>query len=310
MSFSKYMHIERLGTSSVNGIEIGKVYVFPKIDGTNGSVWYENGKIHAGSRNRELTIEDDNAGFCKYIMENEALKKFFKAEPRCRLFGEWLVPHTLKTYREDAWKRFYIFDVMLDNVLDHKDEHSPDEVTGTYLAYDLYKPMLDQFELDYIQPICTITNGSYEDFIKLLDKNTFLIEDGKGIGEGIVLKRYDYKNKYGHTIWAKVVKQTFKEKHTKTMGHASIDAKKLVEKDITDIYCNRTLTEKTIAKITTENDGWESRYIPQLLGRVYHDIIAEEMWDILKKFKSPTINFRTLQYLINNKVKELHPEIF
>ena len=46
-----------------DGIELGKVYVFPKIDGTNGSVWIDDGIIKAGSRNRELTLDNDNAGF-------------------------------------------------------------------------------------------------------------------------------------------------------------------------------------------------------------------------------------------------------
>ena len=41
MEFKKYQHIERLGTLEVEGIELGTCYVFPKIDGTNGSnlVW-------------------------------------------------------------------------------------------------------------------------------------------------------------------------------------------------------------------------------------------------------------------------------
>jgi hypothetical protein len=37
MEFRKYQHIERFGTTEVKNIELGKVYVFPKIDGTNGS---------------------------------------------------------------------------------------------------------------------------------------------------------------------------------------------------------------------------------------------------------------------------------
>ena len=35
--FKKYQHVERLGTSEVQGIENGMCYVFPKIDGTNAS---------------------------------------------------------------------------------------------------------------------------------------------------------------------------------------------------------------------------------------------------------------------------------
>ena len=64
MEFRKYQHIERFGTDEVDGIEFGKCYIFYKIDGTNGSVWLDNdGNLKAGSRNRELTLENDNARF-------------------------------------------------------------------------------------------------------------------------------------------------------------------------------------------------------------------------------------------------------
>ena len=73
MEFHKYMHIERLGTDEVEGIEIGRVHVFPKIDGSNGSVWYDsdNGIIEAGSRNRVLTLDNDNQGFYEYILKSK-----------------------------------------------------------------------------------------------------------------------------------------------------------------------------------------------------------------------------------------------
>lgn len=32
MSFIKYQHLERFGNTEVEGIEVGTVYVFPKID--------------------------------------------------------------------------------------------------------------------------------------------------------------------------------------------------------------------------------------------------------------------------------------
>lgn len=59
--FVKYQSLERLGTTEVIGIEQGRCYVFPKIDGTNASVWVcDKGEIHAGSRTRKLSLESDN----------------------------------------------------------------------------------------------------------------------------------------------------------------------------------------------------------------------------------------------------------
>src|SRR3990167_2374121 len=104
--FRPYMHVERYGNDEVQGIELGECYVFPKLDGTNASVWNGGGEIKAGSRTRELTLEQDNAGFYAAILENDSIQEFLIYHPTKRLYGEWLVPHSLKTYREDAWRRF------------------------------------------------------------------------------------------------------------------------------------------------------------------------------------------------------------
>ena len=110
--FTKYMHLERLGTEEVDGIEFGTTYVFPKLDGTNAQLWVNEAlKLCAGSRNRELSIENDNAGFYNWAITQEIFINFFDCHSHLHLYGEWLVPHSLQTYRDDAWRRFYVFDV-------------------------------------------------------------------------------------------------------------------------------------------------------------------------------------------------------
>lgn len=39
MEFRKYQHVERFGTVETENIQVGVCYIFPKIDGTNSSVW-------------------------------------------------------------------------------------------------------------------------------------------------------------------------------------------------------------------------------------------------------------------------------
>src|SRR5699024_1114953 len=112
MKFKKYQKVRRLGTVETEGIGVGACFVFPKIDGTNASCWIDEGEIKAGSRNRELTLEKDNRGFYKWVLGQYNIKDFLWDNPQLRLYGEWLVPHTLKTYRESAWRDFYVFDVM------------------------------------------------------------------------------------------------------------------------------------------------------------------------------------------------------
>lgn len=302
MEFQKYQHIERLGTEEVENIELGTCYVFPKIDGTCSEIWLDdNGEIQTGSRNRHLSEgQNDNAGFREAVKTEtqfDGIKKFLKEYPEHRLYGEWLVPHTLKTYRSDAWKKFYVFDITILNSGNYEN----------YLSYDVYKQICDLYIINYIPCIKIIKNGVYEDFIHMLENNNYLIEDGKGIGEGIVIKNYNYRNKYGRITWAKIVTSEFKEKHIKEMGSSSLE-NKLIEDEITNNFCNLTLIDKTYAKIAV--DGWFSKYIPRLLETVYHDLVTEDIYNILKKYNSPIINFKTLRHFVIQKIKELKPELF
>lgn len=294
MEFLKYQHLEKFGTTEVRDIEIGVCYIFPKIDGTNASLWFNDG-IQAGSRKRHLALEQDNAGFLNWAVEQDEIFNFFCVNPDLRLYGEWLVPHTLKTYLDSAWRDFYIFDVV--------------DREGNYLPYDEYKELLDDHGLNYITPICMIKNPTDETIMKCLDKNTFLIKDNEGIGEGIVIKNYSYVNKYKRVCWAKIVRSEFKMKNQKVFGVSEIKEKNTPEERIVAEFVTGTLVEKEYSKIESE-DGWNSRMIPKLLNVVFYCLIKEESWEFIKKFKNPTINYKRLMSLTFAKTKELKPELF
>lgn len=292
MEFLKYQHIERLGTVETNGIEIGMCYVFPKIDGTNSQLWW-NEELKAGSRNRELSLDNDNAGFFAWANNQANIFCFFGKYPNLRLYGEWLVPHTLKTYQKTAWNNFYVFDVMEGE---------------NYLPYETYKELLDEFGIEYIPPICKVENPTYERLVNQLEKNGYLIEDGKGTGEGIVIKNYEFKNKFGRTTWAKIVKNEFKANHAKC-DITEIKENKIIEQEIVNKFVTLTLVEKEFAKINNDN-GWTSKQIPRLLNTVYYCLITEESWNFIKEFKNPTVDFKRLLYFTTIKVKQLMPNLF
>lgn len=294
--FTKYMHLERLGTTEVEGIEVGVTYVFPKLDGTNAQVWIVDGELKAGSRNRELSSEADNAGFYAWVQQQDKLKAYLTKYPHHTLYGEWLVPHSLKTYRDDAWRRFYIFDVL-------------DQTTGAFIHYENYRDELQEFGLDYLAPLAQIRNGSLEHYLKCLDKNVFMLKDGEGVGEGIVIKNYSYQNKFGRVTWAKLITNAFKEEHHKAMGAPEIGGK-IIEDTIVDEFVTDHLVRKVHAKIMTEHGDWQSKYIPKLLGMVWHDLITEEIWEIIKKHKNPRIDFGALNRLTLQKVKATLTEVF
>lgn len=301
MQFKRYPHVENCGRDEVEGIEIGTTYIFPKLDGANASVWREhhNGSIiQCGSRNHILENLGDLQGFYNYVQGHMLLHAFLEAYPYYRLYGEWLVPHTFKNYQKDAWRKFYIFDVYHDQ-------------EDRFLGYDNYQPLLEDFELDYVPCIREITNGNTERFIDIVTKeNTFLVKDGEGVGEGIVIKNYSYRNKFGRQCFAKLKTNDFLTNHHKKMGHP-VTEQHPVEAEVVD----KLLTNDTISKVLIdichgETNMFRSQDIPQLLETVWHHFIVEEMYEMCKKFRNPTINFKKLKAHVIASIKATIPNVF
>lgn len=294
MEWRKYQHIERLGTDEVEGILNGDVYVFSKLDGTNCGVMLDKeGNVKVNSRNRVLSLDFDNAGSYAYVLGNEKFKKYLEKHPTHYLYGEFLVPHTIRHYKDEAWNKLYIFDVV--------------EYNGGvphYLSYEEYVPLLEEFNIEYIPLIKKLTNPSVEDIMNLQDSCTFLTKENKA-AEGIVIKRYDFVNKYGRTTWAKVVRNEHKVVH-KPKKPVSVDS---IEHLIVKELCTNEFVEKEYAKFVNEN-GWNSKFIPKFLGIVWHTFIVEESWNIVKKYKCPKIDFKILNRLVIEKIKEVKEELF
>jgi len=301
MGFKRYIHLERLGSQEVDGIELGVCHVFPKLDGTNASIWYNPEKkfIEFGSRSRVLEEGRDNHGFrntmLQYTDETKRLFEIFEAHPEWNIYGEWLVPHTLRSYRESAWRKFWVFDVL--------------DASDTFLSYEDYFGELAG--LNVINPICIIENPSQEQLLKVMQhKNTFLVDDGKGIGEGIVIKRYGFKNKYDRTVWAKLVNNEFKEMNAREFFKGKVQPGEFqVEAAIVQDFVTETLVQKTLAKIKTDMTD-RGQIIPRLLNTVYYELIKEECWEFVKKYNRPTINFATLYKYCVQRTKEHAKELF
>lgn len=294
--FKKYQKVRRIGDFRTDGILDGEVTIFPKIDGTNGSVWMDGQTVKAGSRKRELSLKKDNQNFYKYILTQSNLKEFLLEHSGFRLYGEWLVPHSLKTYTNEAWRKFYVFDVI--------DEE------GRYLPYEAYKPLLEEYNIDYIPALASVKDSNEDILHDFLTQNNFLIQEQQGVGEGIVIKNYDYVNIEGDVIWAKIINLEFKESCKLAKKSQKVDFAEGVERRIIEKFVTQAFIEKEYAKIVTAKGHWQNEYIPEFLNRVFYELIEEEMWNILKAFKKPSINFNLLYNMTINEVKKVKKNIF
>lgn len=315
VKFHPYQHIEHLNREECEGLLDGRVYVYPKLDGTNACIWRDSDMIlRFGSRKRELQEGNDNAGFMEHMLREpetvELLNKFFDQMPDTIIYGEWLVPHTLKTYSQDCWRKLYVFDVF-------------DVSVGKYLHINTWSPVLDTLLIEtshnhllYIIPCIWTGDGKKlsDDMIKkFIDDNDYLM--ASGVGEGIVIKNYDYTNPFGRSIWGKVVREEFKTKHIMTMGASPLKEcieDKIVAKFLTghviakewqhiepmpeDLRWSETLCDYYVL--------WHPKYYPQLFSRVWKTFIEEETYAFIKWAKNPSIDFKRLRNFVTNAVKQ------
>ena len=297
MQYKSYQHIEKLGNKEVEGILKGKCSIQPKIDGTNGVVWLgDDGIIHAGSRRRDLTLDNDNAGFYNTVIKDDNIRKYLLDHKDHYLYGEWLVPHTIRYYHPESWKHFYVFDIF--------------SYDRGYIPYDEYSKELDKYGISYIPEIISIDNPTMEDLTKYLKETKYLIPEDK-MSEGIIIKNYEYRNQYGRCTYAKIVAEEFF--NTKSIlrmkNHEAKD--KTSDKDIVTTMLSEPLIRKEFAKIKLAYpDARRQELIGRTLNTIFHVFIHEELLDYIEK-KKPLINFYYLKKECDERIKEvLRSELF
>lgn len=304
-SFSRYQHIEKLGNDEVDGLLDGTVYLFSKLDGSNASIWVgDDGEVHLGSRNREVTKDQDNHGFYRWWDTQgygaQEIGELLRWHTNLVLYGEWLVPHTFKGYYETSWNRFWAFDVW-------------DSSQGRFLGYEEYVELFHIYGLDCYVPVADKLNRPSENEVRehATAASSFLVRDGAP-GEGVVVKRYDFVNRYGRPTWGKVVLSEFIESKGKTRAQRAAESGETLESNIASGFLTAALVEKTAAKIADEHGtGWRTEYVGQLLGTVWHEFFVEELWNATKKLKvRGDLNIGRLNTEIIKQTKELAPELF
>lgn len=305
MEFKPYQHIEKLGTPATEGLLDGVVSVFPKLDGTNASIWREGmqDRLHFGSRNRELSLEKDNHGFMNAFINSGKqiiVHKLLDELGNVIIFGEWLIPNNIKNYKDDAWRKFYVFDVFDLDTFEYRDY---EEWRGVVYSAS------EKCNLIQIVPAIDKVNGSDVDVDLYLIGNNYLMKDGCGVGEGIVIKRYGYKNPFGHTVWGKVIHSDYTQKKVQR----SQAPKDSVESQIIDKFFDLSIINKEWGIIRKDghwtSEGsynllWGPSYYPRLIEQCWKIFLTEEVYNFTKKFKNPTVDFKKLRGQLTVKLKE------
>lgn len=287
--FRKYDKIHRLGKEETDGILEGPVTIQEKIDGANTSIWVgEDGYLRTGSRNNDITGADFN-GFNAYVQTHEGIKKLLIDFPQYTLYGEWLVRHTI-LYKETAYKKWYMFDIY-DNEL------------GEYIPVNRVMALADQYEIDQPLDFGVITVTDLKQLEDLVGK-TGLGEKG----EGIVIKRYGWKNSFGEHAYAKMVTEDFKEDNAVTFGGNNKFSDTYEEVYLVNKFMTLGRVQKVMNKIQPEvNERLSEKHIPRIMMTAFHDMITEEAWTIASRKKK--IDFAALQRISFKKARQIFMDI-
>ena len=302
-NFRKYTHVERLGTEECDGLlDNDRVIVTAKVDGSNGSVWWDGDscRMVCASRNYELTQGiDDNAGFRSWCAsegeEQNSLREFCQAHPTLVVYGEWMgrdaFVGAFKGYDPAAKGSLVIFDVF-------------DRETGLYISDDFWRPMLASAGLEpwFVKVLAVLNHPDMSDVLAVAKSNDFLLEGTGAVGEGVVCKVADWRNRFGRQVYGKLVLNEFK-KQRKRPSTAVFD----IEQEIITYYLTDSELDKTIAKICVrcnveKFDPDSRKMMGMLVSMCWHDLLGE-CPNYVKRFKNPKIDFARLSGLCTNRVK-------
>jgi hypothetical protein len=290
----KYPKVHRLGKEETDGILLGECCIQEKIDGANASIWLENGEIHCASRNNELT-EGFN-GFVDYAKTHDGIQDILKDNPDFRLYGEWLVRHSV-VYNETAYKKFYLFDILIDGGMDGE------RVTGEFLPSEDVINLADEYGIERPHVFETITNPS-DEYLHSLAGHSQIGEKG----EGVVIKNLGFRNRFGEMVYAKVVTQEFKEDNAIIFGGNNKFSDTYWEMYVINKYMTLPRVQKVMQKIQpTIDERLDMQHIPRITNSSFHDMMTEEIWEIVKKV--PAIDFKKLKILANRKAKQIYVDI-
>lgn len=288
MEYRSYNKIHRIGKEDVDGILCGQCYVQEKLDGANSVIFLkDDGSLGLGSRNRELSEEESFNGFREYIEGHAGIRSLLRDNPEWILYGEWLVRHSIP-YPETAYKKFYLFDI---------------KVGDRFLTLDEVYNHAHKYEIEVPHLFGLYENPTAEQLKELCGQSKV----GE-VGEGIVIKNFDFVNKWGRTEYAKLVTEKFKEVNAITFGGNNKHSESYWEMFIVNKYLTLGRVQKVMNKIQPLIDKrLDLEHTPRIAGTVIHDMITEEAYEIFKKV--PVVDNNRLRRLAMKKAVQIYHDI-
>ena len=280
MTFKKYIDIERLGHEDNKDIFLSgedTLVIEEKVDGGNGSFWLEEDGIHFGSRNRDLTIENDTKMFAglqtqlKDHLFSLAIDKVL-VNPDYIYYFEWMAKHTI-SYTSAP------FIIGFDIRLRHANNQ---EGFGMFLGRDAREHEFNRLKIENVPLVWrgTVKELKELNIRELIPKSKYF----DGFAEGIVIKNYCRKHPTNnHQLYAKLVRDEFREDNKAVFGNVrnkNSDTSKIVQE-----FCTDARIRKAVLHFTDEGEKLELKLMSKVPHYVIKDIFKEEVLTIIDKYK-------------------------
>lgn len=296
--FHKYTKIKALGDPENEGILTipGKVVIQEKIDGGNFAFYVEDGMLYFCSHNQNLTDSNqiEKTGIPKNWRAIEPILNIWKDYPEkfnsdLYYYCESMQRHTITYDDIDGCIGFDILNLITGELFDWELAECAFKHLGLPFIHTITEVNVEEVTIDYLNT--------------LYQKSVY--RDGKA--EGIVIKRYDIKNKYDRPHFAKIVDDEFKEQNRAVFG-GSDEPRKLNNGDkIAELYSTSGRIEKMIHKMADEGHEIRMELMRELFGRVVEDILEEKIKTIYKDFDS--INFKELNKAVSKRCPKILKEV-
>lgn len=272
-----------------------------KLHGTNASiVKYSDGRLEYQSRERVLSLEQDNANFMMNMMGKDTRSLFsgIEFDDYCAIYGEWCGGNIQKGVALNGLpKMFVIFGIKVDDAWIDLPSWKHDNENGIYNI--LQFPTYD-VEIDFNSPEI-IQNKLIEDTLAVEDECPVGKYFGaSGIGEGIV---------YKCTTQTDLIFKSKGEKHSvskvKTLNAVDVESiaeiKDFVESVVTENRLEQGLgyLDEMKIEIIPKNTGEFLRWIVTDVLKEETDTIVANQFD-MKKVKNAVVSKARVWFL--NKI--------
>jgi hypothetical protein len=306
-SFHNIKKFMRAYPENLNGNSVVAYRSKVKLHGTNAGVQvHDDGTIIPQSRTTELTLENDNAGFARWVMSNKEAWSVAKGHI---IYGEWIGPGIQKgvAVSEIPKKCFAVFAA---RIIGENAEHRPDALfVEPDVLTKLVKCIPDTYVLPWFSDPLEVgwsdSNETLELVVSLINQWVSNVEANdpwvestfgvKGTGEGLVF----YPSSQSHlglTSFNNLVFKAKGEKHKNIKSAAPAQVNPEVAAS-TDQFVEMVLTEARLEQ------GAAGNYDMKLVGKFLAWISADVQKETQDELEASGLTWKDVSKAIATKAR-------